>query len=78
MANDIYFNKNKNTASYTNHNGFVEKLEGTPPPSDKAENGKPKKAKKNKTKKKKQKKKLLKKYIIHSKSFLYILLAFQK
>ncbi|MBR3975139.1 MAG: LCP family protein [Clostridia bacterium] len=52
MANDIYFNKNKNTASYTNHDGFVEKLEGTPPPSDKAENGKPKKAKKNKTKKK--------------------------
>lgn len=52
MANDIYFNKNKNTNSYTNHDTFIEKLESTPTSSNEPTDDKSKKSKKKKSKKK--------------------------
>ena len=54
MANDIYFNKNKNTYSDINPDMYVEKLENTQPSHAKPTGNKPKKSKKKNGKKKRK------------------------
>ncbi len=52
MANDIYFNKNKNTNSNINPDMYIEKLENTPMSANKPPENKNKKGKRKKPKKK--------------------------